>query len=394
MTGSIIDNHRIPVTEPAADMSQTSFLRYPLADTLPSAGTALDVAPGVRWLRMPLPFALDHINLWLLRDRDDQGRDGWTIVDCGISDEASRAAWTQIFANELQGLPVLRVIVTHMHPDHIGLAYWLTEHWNCRLWISATEWNAARMASLSTTGVGGISTADFFASHGFVDPESRDQIRARGRYYPTMVPAVPAQFCRLVDGQELKIGAHTWRCIVGYGHAPEHMSLYCPGVPSLSHNREKDTVPEQGSLAAPSVLPVLISGDMLLPRISTNVSVFDSEPEANPLPMYLASIRKLAELPADTLVLPSHGKPFYGLHTRVDQLQTHHDERLAEALQVCRERPCSAADLLAVLFRRKLDLHQTIFAMGESIAHLHMLWRAGQLRRTRDSHGVLRFGVV
>jgi glyoxylase-like metal-dependent hydrolase (beta-lactamase superfamily II) len=355
-------------------MNQESSLRYPLAEALPQPGTALDIAAGIRWLRMPLPFGLDHINLWLLRDRDEDGRDGWTIIDCGITDESTRSAWTRIFANELQGLPVLRVIVTHMHPDHIGLAHWLTAHWNCRLWISATDWHAARMASLSTTGVGGNSAADFFASHGLVDPESQDRIRARGRYYPTMVPAVPAQFCRLVDDQQLRIGAHTWRCIVGYGHAPEHMSLYMGTLPFSP--------------------PVLISGDMLLPRISTNVSVFDSEPEANPLPLYLASLRKLAELPADTLVLPAHGKPFHGLHTRIEQLQAHHEERLAVTLNACREQACSAADLLDRLFRRRLDLHQTTFAMGESIAHLHMLWRAGRLRRRHGTDGVLRFIAV
>jgi glyoxylase-like metal-dependent hydrolase (beta-lactamase superfamily II) len=374
VSASIIDNRRPPVANPVTDMSLDSYLRYPLAEAMPGAGTALDIAPGIRWLRMPLPFALNHINLWLLRDRDEEGRDGWTVVDCGITDENTRAAWTQVFANELQGLPVLRVIVTHMHPDHIGLAHWLTAHWNCQLWISATDWHAAQMASLSTTGVGGNSAADFFASHGLVDPEAQDRIRARGRYYPTMVPAVPAQFCRLVDDQQLPIGAHSWRCIVGYGHAPEHISLY--------------------SATLPMSPPVLISGDMLLPRISTNVSVFASEPEANPLPMYLASIRKLAELPADTLVLPSHGKPFLGLHARIEQLQTHHEERLAVAMDTCRQRPCSAADLLTVLFGRRLDLHQTTFAMGESIAHLHMLWRAGQLRRSRDSDGVLRFAAV
>ena len=149
-----------------------------------------------------------------------------------------------------------------------------------------------------------------------------------------------------------------------------------------------------GILLVGAGLGVLISGDMLLPRISTNVSVFDSEPEANPLPMYLASIRRLAELPADTLVLPSHGKPFYGLRTRIEQLETHHEERLAVALNACQKHPCSAAELLEVLFKRRLDLHQTTFAMGESIAHLHMLWRAGQLRRVRGTDGVIRFSAV
>ncbi|MFZ1625786.1 MAG: MBL fold metallo-hydrolase [Gammaproteobacteria bacterium] len=362
-------------------MSEESFLRYPLADTLPAPGTALEIAPGIRWLRMPLPFALNHINLWLLRDQDEEGREGWAIVDCGISDDDTRAAWTQVFTNELQGLPVLRVIVTHMHPDHIGLAHWLTEQWNCRLWISATDWNTARLGSLSVTGVGGESAAAFFASHGLIDPESLGKIRARGSYYSTMVPAVPSQYRRLIDGLQLETTDHSWRCIVGYGHAPEHIALYCPDMAGQG---------DDGQVAS----GILISGDMLLPRISTNVSVFDSEPEANPLPMYLASIRRLAELPADTLVLPSHGKPFYGIRTRIEQLEAHHEERLAVALNACQKHPCSAAELLEVLFKRRLDLHQTTFAMGESIAHLHMLWRAGQLRRVRGTDGVIRFSAV
>ena len=162
-------------------------LEYPLGEVLPAPGTALEVAPGVRWVRMALPFALNHINLWLLRDRQD-GRDGWTIVDCGITNEPTRAAWQQVFAGAIDGLPVLRVVVTHMHPDHIGLAHWLTERWSddddeCRLWISATDWNAARMASQSTTGFGGESAAAFFASHGLTDPDSIAKVRARSNYY-------------------------------------------------------------------------------------------------------------------------------------------------------------------------------------------------------------------
>ena len=140
-------------------------------------------------------------------------------------------------------------------------------------------------------------------------------------------------------------------------------------------------------------LGVLISGDMLLPRISTNVSVTDMEPEADPLTLYLASIDRYRGLPADTLVLPSHGRPFRGMHTRVDQLRQHHHERLAEVMAACRERPQTAASLLTVLFKRPLDLHQTTFAMGESIAHLHTLWLGGQLGRTLGDDGVFRFSV-
>ena len=351
---------------------QEHQLDYAFGDALPAVGTAREVAPGVRWVRMGLPFALDHINLWLLRDEID-GRAGWTIVDCGITSDATREAWERIFASpELDGLPVLRVLVTHMHPDHLGLADWLTTRWStpeqpCRLWISVADWNAGRMASIQTTGFGGEAAAAFFASHGLTDPAALAKVRARGNYYASMVPAVPRQFRRLMDGQRLTIGGHVWTCHAGHGHSPEHISLHC------------------------AALGVLISGDMVLPRISTNVSVIDLEPEADPLPLYLASIERMRRLPADTLVLPSHGKPFRGLHARIDQLQQHHEERLADVLAACAQQPRSAADILPVLFKRDLDLHQTTFAMGEAIAHLHALWLDGDLRRERQADGVWRF---
>ncbi len=352
--------------------SLESELQYPFGDTLPAPGTTLEVAPGVRWLRMALPFALDHINLWLLRDEID-GVAGWSVVDCGIDNPVTRQHWEQIFEHELQGLPVLRVIVTHMHPDHIGLAHWLTQRWSkpgheCRLWISATDWNAARMASQTlTAGFGGEAAARFFALHGLVDEASLDKVRGRTNYYASMVPDVPQRYRRLMDGQALRIGGRAWRCIAGYGHAPEHMALHCPE------------------------LDVLISGDMVLPRISTNVSVIDIEPEGNPLPLYLDSIAAMRSLPATSLVLPSHGKPFRGLHTRIEQLLAHHEERYADVLAACREQAGSAADMLPVLFKRKLDLHQTTFAMGEAIAHLHALAERRQLLPERGADGVQRW---
>ena len=347
-----------------------SKLAYPLGDTLPATGEVIELAPGVRWLRMPLPFALDHINLWLLRDRAEDGREGWAVVDCGVANDATRAAWEQVFAHHLDGLPVLRVIVTHMHPDHIGNAQWLTERWNCRLWISATDWYAARLASQSTTGFGGDDAAAFFGEHGLVDPEAIAKVRGRGGYYASMVPQVPRRFRRLMDDLSIPIGGREWRCIAGYGHAPEHISLHC------------------------AELGILVSGDMLLPRISTNISVVDLEPEANPLPLFLASIARLRELPEDTLVLPSHGKPFRGAHERVHQLEAHHERHFDEVLAACRAKPCSASDLLPVLFRRALDLHQTTFAMGEAVAHLRALAGAGRLRGHLDADGIRRFSAT
>ncbi|QBK04210.1 MBL fold metallo-hydrolase [Hylemonella gracilis] len=353
-------------------------LHYPLGDTLPAAGATLEIAPGVRWIRMALPFALDHINLWLLRDEmDDPDKpgaklQGWAVVDCCVSRDESKALWEQVFTTELDGLPILRVIVTHMHPDHVGLAHWLCARWStperpCRLWMSATDYYLARIGSAGSNGFGGEGAAVFFAAHGLRDPESMDKVRERALYYPSLVPAVPAQFVRLMDGDSVHIGAHTWRCISGHGHAPEHIALYNEA---------------QG---------LLIGGDMVLPRISSNISVFESEPESNPLKQFLQSIDKFQCLPTATLTLPSHGKPFTGLHKRIRQLHDHHRERLAEVMQACAERPQCAADILPVMFKRKLDLHQTTFAMGEAIAHLHALWFEGKLRRTRDADGVYRF---
>lgn len=350
-----------------------SSLEYPFAE-VPAPGATLQVAPGVRWLSMPLPFQLDHINLWLLRDEIDgpDGTDakiqGWSVVDCCISRDESRAQWETIFASQLEGLPILRVIVTHMHPDHIGLAYWLCARWNAPLWISATDYFVAHHHSQHTSGNGGAGAAAFFQKHGLTDPESMAKISARTSYYAAMVPELPPSFVRMQDGQTVRIGGRDWTCISGYGHAPEHIALYC----AETH--------------------VLIGGDMMLPRISTNVSVFDMEPESNPLQQFLDSIDKFAALPPDTLTLPSHGRPFRGLYTRIQQLHDHHREHLARVMAFAREQQrCCAADILPVLFKRQLDLHQTTFAMGEAIAHLHKLWVDGYLQRQRGADGIYRF---
>ncbi|RYF32163.1 MAG: MBL fold metallo-hydrolase [Comamonadaceae bacterium] len=343
-------------------------LHYPLGDTLPEPGETIEVAPGVRWIRMVLPFALNHINLWLLRDTID-GVEGWTVVDCCIARDESRAQWEQIFKTQLEGLPILRVIVTHMHPDHIGLAEWICTRWKAPMWISATDYNVARLLTLAgDSAAGGAAAADFFAMHGWTDPDALAKIRARTNYYVSMVPSVPDAFVRMMDGDTVVIGGRAWQCISGYGHAPEHIALYC------------------------DEMKVLLGGDMMLPRISTNVSVHANEPEANSLRLFLDSIVKFNALPADTLGLPAHGKPFTGIHRRVEQLQEHHRDRLAELLEACKASPISAADGLPILFKRELDLHQMTFALGETIAHLHLLWFSGQVQRTRGADGIYRFG--
>ena len=348
-------------------------LHYPWGADLPAAGGALQLAPGLAWLRMELPFALNHINLWLLRDEMD-GRQGWTVIDTCVDSPQSRAQWEQVIAGQMQGLPVLRVLATHMHPDHLGLAHWLSARFSAPLWISMSDYLTARLAVNQQDAFGGPATAEFFVLHGMKDDRVLTLVVDRKDHYAQLVPQIPRQYRRLQDGQTLSLGGRQWRCISGFGHSPEHMALYCDD-PGLAQ-------------------PVLISGDMVLPRISTNVSLFVTEPDGNPLQLFLDSLEKFLPLPENTLVLPSHGRPFVGLHERIKQLRDHHQERLEEVMHACAEQPRCAADIVPVMFKRELDPHQTTFALGESMAHLNLLWHTGALRRAADDHGVLRFAAA
>jgi glyoxylase-like metal-dependent hydrolase (beta-lactamase superfamily II) len=345
-----------------------SQLDYPYGDVLPASGAVHTLAPGVGWLRMPLPFALDHINLWLLQD-ELEGRMGWSAVDCGVATDPTRAAWEEVFATGMGGEPMLRVFATHCHPDHVGLSDWLCRRWDAMLWMTTGEFAFARMMSQALPGVDGPAAVPHFQRHGLADPAMLAQMQGRRNYYPSLVPAVPASYRRMQDGERIRVGEHQWRVITGFGHAPEHAALYCENINAL------------------------ISGDMVLPRISTNVSVFAVEPEGNPLQQYLDSLHKFDSLPEDTLVLPSHGKPFRGLHLRMQQLRDHHAARLAEVVQACRE-PQSAADIVPLMFRRVLDAHQLSFALGEALAHLHKLWFDGIVRRETGDDGIIRFYLM
>lgn len=349
-------------------------MSYPWGERRPATGETMTLRPGLHWVRMGLPFALDHINLWVLDDQFE-GADTWTVIDSGVFTPSIHQAWETLWAGPLSGRQLSRMLVTHMHPDHVGNAQWLIEHFSpsgapAHLWMSAADYLAAQMSSRQTTGYGGERAAVYFAAHGLRDADNLAKIRERGDYYASMVPQVPASYRRLIDGMTVTIGQRDWRCIAGYGHAPEHMALYC----------EADRV--------------LISGDMLLPKISTNVSVTDNEPEADALGLFLASLTRMQALPPDTLVLPSHGLPFVGLHERIEALHQHHAARLDELMAFCALAPASAADVLPVLFKRVLDLHQTTFAMGEAVAHLNHLWHRGSLKRSLDARGIWRFTVV
>ncbi|HEX8986732.1 MAG TPA: MBL fold metallo-hydrolase [Rhodocyclaceae bacterium] len=321
-------------------------------ENVPAPGEAVEVAPGVRWLRMPLPFALDHVNLWLIADGDD----AWSAVDTGIALDPVKDAWRAV----LERHKLSRLIVTHFHPDHVGLAAWLERETGAPLWMTQGEYATAQLVKHQIANYAIPAMTAFFRRHG-LDPERVAAIDRRGNAYGRGVPDLPATFRRMFDGEEFAVGGKTWRVIPGFGHSAEHASLYS------------------------AELGILVSGDMLLPRISTNVSAFAAAPDADALGSYLASIDRLRELPEDTLVLPSHGRPFRGIHERVRQLHEHHEGRCAVLLEACTNHPSSAAELLPALFERDItDPHQTMFAMGEAIAHLIYLERTHALTRVAD----------
>jgi len=334
-----------------------SSLHYPFPE-VPAPGTAREVAPGVRWLSMPLPFQLDHINLWLL---DDEG--GTTIVDCGIANPATRELWEKIFASAKN---VGRVILTHYHPDHAGNADWICKRFGVEMWTTQGEYLTAHAVRERAAGYTAEAVLAVFRRNGLDEQRLAAMTSNRNRY-AELVPDFPHSYRRIIEGDRVRVGAHEWRAIVGHGHAPEHLSLF---------SKELNTV---------------IAGDMLLSTISTNVSVWSIDPEGDPLRLFLESIARYRDLPADVLVLPSHGKPFRGAHERIAQLEAHHRERLGELKAALKAGEKSAGELLPVLFRRPLDAHQTFFAMGEAIAHLHYLYYAGEARRKIGADGIMRY---
>lgn len=344
------------------DAKVTQNLNYPYPEP-PTQDSTIEVAPGIHWVRMPLPFQLDHINLWLVEDGD-----GWTVVDTGYSRDEVRELWEQLFTGVMGDRPVTRVIVTHCHPDHVGMAEWLVDRFGCELWMTEAEYLMANLGR-NDIGIGDIDArVTFFRQHGLRNGRSKS-LAARGNYYRRGVPGLPDHFHRMFTGQKLPINGHDWEVITAHGHSPDHAALYC-----------RD-------------LNVLISGDQILPRITPNVSVWHIEPDANPIRRYLESIESFRQLPEDVLVCPAHGRVFTGLHYRIDMLNEHHKERLQEVAEACREPKC-AADLLEVIFRRELDLHQLSFAMGEAIAHLNYLSDEGVLSRELDGDGTYRFQLI
>lgn len=339
------------------DKNKTTF-PFP---TAPEVGEPVEVAPGILWIRVPLPFRLDHVNVYVIDDGD-----GWAVLDTGIGDDATRRVWGGLLSGFLRGRRLTRLIVTHHHPDHIGLAGWLSEQFGLQLLTSQTSYLGCLNISLSPGALDAKPYRDFYLRHG-LDAKTTGLVSTRGHEYLKMVTALPPTFRRLVNGDELRLGGRRFLVRTGDGHAPEQVMLYCA--------EEK----------------LFLAADQILAKITPNVSVWAVEPDGDPLRLYLRSLNVLkSTLPADALVLPGHQLPFYGLHTRIDELVQHHNRRCEMILEACRDRPKSAAELVPLLFHYPLDPHQTSFAFSEVLAHVNLMLEAGSLVRTESADDVLR----
>lgn len=330
-------------------------LRFPF-DTIPEFGTVMPVAPGVFWLRMPLPLALDHINLYLLEDGDS-----WVIVDTGMRSNDIQKHWQEIFDGELNIDSVNRVVVTHMHPDHVGQSGWLCEKFAAPLYMTRAEFYAARVMYGIPDGLSW--TSEQYMRRNASSEQRIESARNSKFRMSHMVEPLPMAYNRLRAGDVLSIGGREWQVMIGEGHSPEHACLYCEEI------------------------GVLLSGDQIIASITSNVSVMPMEPEANPLADWIRTLKEFLVLPEDTLVLPSHNRPFFGLHERIQQLVAHHEDHMLALEQACVTAK-TLPELLPVIFKRTLDDSQLGMAQGECIAHLHLLMRRGLLQRELRTDGL------
>jgi glyoxylase-like metal-dependent hydrolase (beta-lactamase superfamily II) len=325
-------------------------LTYPF-EGVPGGHKVIIVAPGIFWARIPLPWSLDHINVYLF---EEDG--GWTVVDTGANGKTGMETWEKLEASVLRGLPIKRVIATHLHPDHLGLAGWLVERHGAEFWATQAEYLLANTLWMGASEVFPESELKFMFQSG-VDRAHEAKIRAGGfGNYKKGVYALPPSYTRMEDGSEFMIGNRKWRVLIGRGHSPEHACLFCLDD------------------------PLLISGDQILPEITSNVSVHGREPMANPLAHWLSSLDRMKNLPGNPLVLPSHGPAFFGAVTRLDAVIESHLGKLARLHEWCEE-PKSAVKTFRVLFRRKIEGMEFFLALGEALAHLHLLESLGLMKR-------------
>jgi len=341
-------------------MSDTGVqpLTYPYSD-LPDRGAPVDVVPTVKWLRLPMPFALDHVNIYLIK-----GDEGWLIVDTGPDTPEVRSIWDELFSGPLRNERITGVLCTHFHIDHAGLAGYLTERRRIPLFMTYREYFTL-CASPQEEHETPWRITEFYRRTGLPDEQVRN-ILTLFPFSPRISPPPPSFVC-LPEGFSLSGVGDDWRVLVGQGHSPEPALLFSAG-----HG-------------------ILISGDQMLPRISSNVSVSSVNPEDEPLSRWLESLDRLAELPADTLVLPAHGLPFRGLRSRVAELHGQHGQKLRRILECCASWPSSVFDLIPVIYKSPLADFDLFLAVGECLSHCRYLLNRGSVHGESDRHGVVRY---
>lgn len=340
--------------------SPTKSIHY-LHERHPKGAETIEIAPGILWARVPLPFRLNHVNCWLLREAE-----GWTVIDTGTANKEAKAVWEQLLGGVLSGAPIVRLIATHGHTDHVGLAGWLFElSGGVPYYITLVEWLSATVRIDESRSPIGPHALKFMNAHG-VDNDTVESFRDERRRTNAQMLPLPTAIERLRNGQCLIFGGRSWEVIVCGGHAAEHASFWC----------EEDKI--------------LIAGDQILSKISPMIGVFSGEPEADPLTEYLGSLDRFHPLAGDALVLPSHGLPFTGLMTRVEELAHHHVSRLA-ALETLMETPSTAMELARGLFPKPVAEGQGRHAFAETLAHAHHLVAHGRAIRSRDGKGRYTF---
>ncbi|HEY1934662.1 MAG TPA: MBL fold metallo-hydrolase [Acetobacteraceae bacterium] len=339
----------------------TQTLTFPHAQP-PAPGTLIQIAPGVQWLRLPLPYRLDHVNIYLLQDDD-----GWAVLDTGLATSACRAAWDAVLSGPLAGQRLTRMIVTHYHPDHVGLAGWLSERFDLPLSMPRPEYLYSLALQYAPGDLGAETYRPFYRRHG-LSSEITELVLSRGHEYLRRTTGVPTAYHRIQHGDKLRIGARDFGVITGGGHALEQAMLLQP----QEH--------------------LFLAADQVIARISPNVSVHAMEPDLDALGIYLRSLRSLRDtVPHDVLVLPGHGLPFLGLHVRLDELIEHHAQRCGLIADACRDRPLSVAEIVPHVFQREMDEHQTGFAFGEVLAHVNHMLGGGSLALETDAAGIDRY---